>query len=223
MNLLNRISKIASQEGISITKLEAVIGASKGVISRAIKNNTDIQSKWLQKIVKEYPQYSTRWLLTGDGIIFNKEKPPQPSDVDDNFPNIPLFTMKDGLLFSELIRQKPSGKNRTVSFPNIPDCDGAIIMATNAMSPILKSGDMILFKILKDFKSDIFFGEMYIVTVKISTTEITLVRYIQKSNLGAGYYSLSGHDDTIQPKDVAINQITSIALVRASIKINTMH
>lgn len=69
-NILERISKIAENEGITMTGLEAVIGASKGVLSRAVKNGTDIQSKWIVKIVENYPQYSS-WILTGDDNDIN--------------------------------------------------------------------------------------------------------------------------------------------------------
>ena len=65
--ILPRIKEIALKEGITIGALERVIGASKGVLSRAIANGTDIQSKWIQAIVENYPQYSAQWLLTGTG------------------------------------------------------------------------------------------------------------------------------------------------------------
>lgn len=66
-NILSRIQEIALNEGITIGAFEKRIGASKGVLSRAINNGTDIQSKWIQNIVENYPRYSTRWLLTGKG------------------------------------------------------------------------------------------------------------------------------------------------------------
>lgn len=65
--ILKRIKELADQEGISITALEALIGASKGVFSRALANGTDIQSKWLVKLIENYPQYASEWLLTGNG------------------------------------------------------------------------------------------------------------------------------------------------------------
>ncbi|MDR0994662.1 MAG: hypothetical protein LBL81_00035 [Tannerella sp.] len=65
--LLDRIKLIANAEGIKITALELRIGASKGVLSRAISNGTDIQSKWIQLIVENYPNISPEWLLTGRG------------------------------------------------------------------------------------------------------------------------------------------------------------
>ncbi|SKB33580.1 hypothetical protein SAMN05660226_00686 [Parapedobacter luteus] len=66
-SVLKRIKEIANQEGISVTALEASIGASKGVFSRALANGTDIQSKWLVKLAENYPLYSPEWLLTGEG------------------------------------------------------------------------------------------------------------------------------------------------------------
>ena len=54
-NILSRIQEIASNEGITIGAMERTIGASKGVLSRAINNGTDIQAKWLSIIVENYP------------------------------------------------------------------------------------------------------------------------------------------------------------------------
>ncbi len=60
--ILLRIQEIATTEGITIAAMERNIGASKGVLSRAIANGTDIQAKWLQSIVENYPLYSAEWL-----------------------------------------------------------------------------------------------------------------------------------------------------------------
>lgn len=72
-NILSRIQEIASNEGITIGAMERTIGASKGVLSRAINNGTDIQAKWLSIIVENYPRYSTEWLLTGAGSMLKDD------------------------------------------------------------------------------------------------------------------------------------------------------
>lgn len=72
-NILSRIQEIAQKERITIGSLERTIGASKGVLSRAISNGTDIQSKWIGILVENYPQYSTRWLLTGEGTMLRTD------------------------------------------------------------------------------------------------------------------------------------------------------
>lgn len=79
--ILENIVKIAELEGITIGALERTIGASKGVISRAVSNGTDIQAKWLVAIVENYPLYSADWLLTGRGNM-TKEADEKPTMSD---------------------------------------------------------------------------------------------------------------------------------------------
>lgn len=67
--IIVQISKIAASEHLSIGALEKKIDASKGVLAKAIANNTDIQAKWVQKIAENFPQYSAEWLLTGEGSM----------------------------------------------------------------------------------------------------------------------------------------------------------
>ena len=63
--IVSRLRQIANNEGITVAALERSLGASKGVLSRAIANGTDIQTKWIEVLVENYPQYSAHWLLTG--------------------------------------------------------------------------------------------------------------------------------------------------------------
>ncbi|RHO73392.1 helix-turn-helix transcriptional regulator [Parabacteroides sp. AF48-14] len=94
--ILQRIEKIAINEGIKITAFEKSIGASKGVLSRAIANGTDIQSKWLQAIVENYPRYSEEWLLAGRGSMLKecvvKREAPKIDILarNDDFVRIPI-------------------------------------------------------------------------------------------------------------------------------------
>ncbi|TDL99590.1 MAG: hypothetical protein C4K58_06780 [Flavobacteriaceae bacterium] len=82
-NILNSFNEVAKNEGITITKLEQKLGASKGVLSRALSNNSDIQSKWLTKLVENYPQYNPEWLITGNGSMLktNTENPEPPKNM----------------------------------------------------------------------------------------------------------------------------------------------
>lgn len=66
-SFLTRIKVIADREGLSVTAFESAIGASRGVFTRALANNTDVQAKWLISIVEKYPEYSSEWLLKGEG------------------------------------------------------------------------------------------------------------------------------------------------------------
>lgn len=71
-DFFKRIGKIVDNEGINITTLEQLIGASKGVLSRAKRNNTSISVEWVIKIVEKFRQYDANWLLLGEGEMFKK-------------------------------------------------------------------------------------------------------------------------------------------------------
>jgi hypothetical protein len=98
-NILSRIQEIALNEGITIGALERQIGASKGVLSRAISNGTDIQSKWIQTIVENYPSYSTRWLLTGEGSMLRDNKIPEESKRSNTPITTPISPAEESIIY----------------------------------------------------------------------------------------------------------------------------
>ena len=65
--IIERVAKIIEIEGVSVNLMENIIGASKGVLGKAIAKNTDISAKWISIVAEKFPQYSTDWLLTGEG------------------------------------------------------------------------------------------------------------------------------------------------------------
>ena len=71
-DFFKRISELIDNEGINITTLEELIGASKGVLSRAKRNSTSISVEWVMKIVEKFRQYDANWLLLGEGEMFKK-------------------------------------------------------------------------------------------------------------------------------------------------------
>jgi phage repressor protein C with HTH and peptisase S24 domain len=65
--IINRLQDYILSKKISTRQLEIAIGASNGAISRAFKNGTDIQSKWISKVVDTYSDLDVNWLITGEG------------------------------------------------------------------------------------------------------------------------------------------------------------
>lgn len=92
-SIVSRIEQIARAEGLTITGLEAKIGASKGVLSRALNQGTDIQTKWLLAVVENYPLYSSEWILKGKGemLVTTNSKTYQTEETPRtlNEPEIP--------------------------------------------------------------------------------------------------------------------------------------
>lgn len=231
--ILYRIEEIAKNESITIGALERKIGASKGVLSRAIANGTDIQSKWIQAMVEKYPQYSAEWLLAGRGSMLRdqdvqlatpvvKEQFHLRTDHKVGLQSIPLYELDAtaGLveLFSDQARQTPISH---IQIPDLPPCDGALYVRGDSMYPLLKSGDIVLYKEIANNSSGILWGEMYLLSFIIDGESYITIKYIQKAD-DERFVRLVSHNPHHSPKDIPADSIRALALVKASIRFNTM-
>ena len=88
------------------------------------------------------------------------------------------------------------------------------------MYPLLKSGDIVLYKQLNDIE-DIFWGDMYLLSIDIDGEEYITVKYIQKSDK-PGYIKLVSQNPHHADKEVEISKIRALAFVKASIRMNSI-
>ena len=234
--ILHRIQQIAINEGIKITTFEKSIGASKGVLSRAIANGTDIQSKWLQLIVENYPRYNEAWLLTGKGSMFKEETAslmetkdspviqilhhPKVADKIIEQQSIPVYDVEAAANLKTIFDNKTQNILGEISMPNIPRCDGAIYVRGDSMYPLLKSGDIVGYKEIFNFEN-VIYGEMYIVAYDIEGDEYVCVKYVNHSERD-GYIKLVSYNPHHDPKDIPVAKISVMALVKFSIRMNTI-
>jgi len=109
-----------------------------------------------------------------------------------------------------------------ISIPNLPKCDAAVTIVGDSMYPLLKSGDVVMFKIVNDFINDLFWGEMYLISLQSNGDDYIVVKFIQKSDLGPDYIKLVSQNKHHQDKDLKISKIRSLGLIKASIRINSM-
>ncbi|RZJ67968.1 MAG: helix-turn-helix transcriptional regulator [Flavobacterium sp.] len=227
-----RVGQYIDTKGISYYAFENSLGAGRGSISKAVKEGKSIGSNTLEAIMNLYPDINPKWLLTGKGEMFGGEDSVQTGNVQmfrlktDNpieSQQIPLYDIEAiaGLipLFQDSAKLEPIDH---ISIPHLPKCDGAVYVTGDSMFPILKSGDIVLYKEINDIKNEIFWGEMYLLSIDMSGEEYITVKYIQKSEK-AGFVRLVSQNQHHQDKDVEMGKIKALALVKASIRINAMH
>ncbi|HEX9981612.1 MAG TPA: S24 family peptidase [Flavobacterium sp.] len=228
-----RVGKYIERKGYSYYAFENSLGASRGSISKAVKEGKSIGSNVLENILSTYTDLNPAWLLTGKGEMFSSnEDIARAGDVKsyrlktDNMiesQQIPLYDIEAvaGLvpLFKDSSSQEPIDH---ISIPHLPKCDGAVYVTGDSMYPLLKSGDIVLYKEIRDISTEIFWGEMYLLSIDMSDEEYITVKYIQKSEV-AGNVRLVSQNKHHQDKDVELSKIKAMALVKASIRINSMH
>ena len=142
-NILSRIKEIADNESVTISALERTIGASKGVLSRALNNNTDIQAKWIESIVENYPQYSISWLITGEGEMLKGDTQAAcsvPSGIRAGIPLIPFNAMA-GALRGEQNVMDYECEHYVV--PDFRNADFMMHISGDSMVPTFQSGDIV--------------------------------------------------------------------------------
>lgn len=227
-------------ENLAISKREFCdkTGISRGTL----ESHTGITEETITKFFATYPDVNPTWLFTGRGMAeMTKDKTVhQVNDkshrLDDctvetfnlktdgikEVQQVPLYDMEAvaGLvpLFSEAAKQVPIDYIR---IPNLPRCDGAIYITGDSMYPLLKSGDMVLYKQVHDIQNGIFWGEMYLISIDMSGEEYVTVKYVQKSDL-PDHVRLVSYNQHHGDKDVLISSIRALAFVKASVRVNSM-
>ena len=108
-----------------------------------------------------------------------------------------------------------------ISLPDLPACDGAVYVRGDSMYPLLKSGDIVLYKQVHDMQYGIFWGEMYLISANVDGDEFVTIKYIHKSER-ENCVKLVSHNQHHEPKDIPISMIRALALVKASVRYNTI-
>lgn len=228
-----RLGQYIEEKGLSFYAFENSLGAGRGSISKAVKEGKSIGSNVIENILSLYNDLNPIWLLTGQGSMIKEEGTFLNNKSIDTYmlktdrqidqQQIPLYDIEAvaGLvpLFQDHATQTPLDY---ISIPRLPKCDGAVYVTGDSMYPLLKSGDIVLYKEIHDIRNEIFWGEMYLLSMDMSGEEYITVKYIQKSEK-EGFVRLVSQNKHHQDKDIEISKIKALALVKASIRINSMH
>ena len=191
-NILSRIQEIASNEGITIGAMERTIGASKGVLSRAINNGTDIQAKWLSIIVENYPRYSTGWLLTGAGSMLKDDLKGIQTADEANPSTLPTTSMNPSVGtpyydvdfiggFDEVFNSQVNIPATNIVIRGFEKASLWCNVTGHSMEPKINHGDIIALR--QCTLNDIQYGEIYAVVLDTIRTIKILRRSSDPSKL----------------------------------------
>lgn len=151
--MIDRLKKYIDNQGISVSAFEQSIGASDGLIRRAIKNKSDIQSKWLLSISANYHDLNLDWLITGQGDMLKGVNAIQNSTLGNNqltisqfrekgyapfYSDMPVSAGQYGLVNIEQ-REKPES---WIKYPGV-EADGWFPVIGCSMEPKIYAGDIV--------------------------------------------------------------------------------
>ncbi len=220
-----RVKLIRKKLGLTQEQLAQRLGVGKTALSMIETGKARLSTRNRNILVQEL-NVNPEWLETGRGEIFNAEPSlsaayGRGSEMSMPLQSVPLYSIEATAGLVPLFEQQSSYTPvNYIHIPNLPKCDGAVYVAGDSMYPLLKSGDIVLYKQLHDL-NDIFWGDMYLLSIDIDGEEYITVKYIQRAER-EGYIKLVSQNPHHADKEIALSRVRAIALVKASIRMNSM-
>lgn len=221
-----RIACVIESSDKTLNAFAKAIGIAQTSLRDCVKEGAEPKHSTLIKILQSNPLLSPEWLLTGNGDMFKPEisQIHQPKSVEKIYEEqtINLYNVDAAANLKTLFDQKNQNIIGRVVVPDMPKCDGAVNVKGDSMYPLLKSGDIVAYKEVNVDMRNIFFGEMYLVSIDLDGEEYLSVKYVQKSDLGDDWIKLVSHNTNHQPKDFPVSSIKAMGLIKFTIRFNTM-
>ncbi len=231
--LLDRIREYLDYKGISNAAFEKSVGMSNASFSKPLKDGGAIGTDKLEKILLTYPEISTEWLFSGKGDMLKSKtydvsmevtqiQHPRSEEMKEDMQVVFLYDFEASAGLRCLFDNGKQNIIDTIRIPRLPKCDGAIYIVGDSMYPLLKSGDIILYKQVAPGIENVIYGEMYLISYEIDGDYYVVVKYIRKSGRGEPFVSLCSENPDHAPQDVDFRRINALAIVKASVRINSM-
>ena len=220
----DRVKLIRKTLGLTQEQLAQRLGVGKTALSMIETGKARLSTRNRNILIQEL-NVNPDWLDGRKGEIFNATPNLSAYNhrTDHSVPlqSVPLYSIEGTAGLVPLFEQSDSFTPiNYIHIPNLPKCDGAIYVAGDSMYPLLKSGDIVLYKQLHDLE-DIFWGDMYLLSIEVDGEEFVTVKYIQRSER-EGYIRLVSQNPHHADKEIEMKRIRAIALVKASIRMNSM-
>lgn len=217
-----RMQTILEYTGLNGKQLALRIGLkSPDSIYHIQRGRNRISTKMADRIGMAFPEIDKGWMLTGNGEMLAEAAQTgaeigQPQDLQ----RVPLYDFEAvaGLVPIFTNRNRPIDY---ISIPDLPRCDGAVYVRGDSMYPLLKSGDIVMYKQIRDYYN-IIWGEMYLISFSYEGEEYITVKFIKKVEGHPERVLLVSHNPHHAPKEIPVDAIRALALVKASIRFNTM-
>ena len=229
MKAIDRLYQYIEYKGFKPTVFEREIGLSSGYLSVQRRRSADIGETVVNKINDYCHDISIEWLLTGNGEMLRSEErpvieitrlhnPPYREKISDA--EVPLYNIDAAANLRTLFDNRQQNIIDTIRIPDLPNCDGAIYIRGDSMYPLRKAGDIIIYKEISDFANPVY-GEIYLIDYGINGDDYLVVKYVKRSDL-KDFIHLVSYNAHHDPIDIPVAAIRAMAIIKASVRLNTM-
>jgi len=234
LSISNRISDLVEHfaEGKN-TKFAELVGTNEANI-RNYRSGKMPKFDFIYKVCEKL-EISFDWFILGKGTMFDKKSSHDveksnilvlndKSSTNKTFEKqiIPIYNLKAAAGLVSLF-QSPNTFVPVdyISLPNMGKVDGGLYAVGDSMYPLIKSGDIVVYRQIHDIINSIFWGEMYLLSYDLEGEEYIVIKYIQKSEI-PDHIKLVSQNQHHSPKDIPVINVRALAQIKASVRFNTI-
>lgn len=240
-----KLKAFLQYKGISKNRFYTETGFSVGFLD----SGRSLGADKVRVIINKFPELSLEWLIMDQGEMIIEPRPEgvaydmrpnishleepespyyvptriySPSDPvqAEGTRRIPLYDFESAMGLAPVFDGR-TAPTSYLTIPEMPRCDGAVKMRGDSMYPLLKAGDIVIYKQVRDCKN-IIWGEMYLVSFSYDEEEYTTVKYLNRIDDRPDYALLVSYNSHHAPIEVPLSAVRALAIVKASVRFNTM-
>lgn len=206
--MTNDILKTKKMQGLSWNQLAEGLPISGNGLRVAFSRGT-VNTIYIDFIVKKLNLKSVQNKQNKTNISFRKKR-----RQDYLRGSLPLYDKK--LLTHTKFSLKDKKDASVISIPNIPKCDGSLVVYDDGMHPLIKKEDIVFFKNIEKIPESIFFGKIYLIFIEVEGEILSVLRYLRKGR-DKNHFLLISENEKYESKEIHINQIKQVALIKGGI------
>lgn len=226
MTTKERIIQFCKYKGIPVKQFEQKCGMSNGYVS-SMRRSLGLDK--LSNVLSAFPEIDRDWLLYGEGEMIKTSADTQvnqdpfalKTDAGKTTRSVPLYEITATAGLVAIFQDQAPAPVDYLSIPDLPQVDGAIYVRGDSMAPLIKSGDIVIYKRVEMSLNTILWGHIYLLSYTIDGDTYTLVKYLRPSDR-EGYLRLISANDFYDPVEIPAEAVTAIALVKASLTFHTI-
>ena len=160
--VLQRINDIKDYYSLSDNAFAGRVGIPQTTLSNIFIRDSDIKYSYLKKIVTSFGDISSDWLITGEGSMLKSETNIVSTPI--NVHAIKYYPNIKGSMGGVSFLDNPNEDFEDIALPGFSDCQYAINAYGDSMSPLIKSGQIVVLREWNEHFID--WGKIYLVVTK---------------------------------------------------------
>lgn len=220
---LNNMVEYLKSTGLSKAEMSRRLNILPQQFNNILSGNRGISDAFLDNFVKVF-NINQEDLYTSLLPIKTSEQShifTLSTDKKVEIQDIPLYDLSATAGLMAIFNDNFINPEDYLRVPNLPPVDGAIYVRGESMTPLLKSGDIIIYKKLALSLDSVLWGQIYLLSFEAGGDFFTVVKYIQKADR-PDYIRLVSQNSQFEPKDIPLNSVRALAIVKASITFHTI-